>query len=196
MKKIKQSKVQRMRNLVTGDYTAKTQTRSGYKKYKNKKVEGEIWEENGKTWTIKNGIKQNFVKLKSARKYNKIPYSCPKCSTPLNKPQHKLMYKHHGHCLVCQLKVEAKMRDEGTYQSWVKENIEKNFNSWKENKRQQFDRWFSEIESKHHITEAGTIEDWSKLSSQVKQDIIDRFEKHLSDEENKMKEVFENNLNE
>ena len=58
MKKgISESKVQRMRNIVKGDYTKSVSTQVGYKK-SDKKVEGDVWEEAGKTWTIKNGIKQ------------------------------------------------------------------------------------------------------------------------------------------
>ena len=191
MKKIKESKVQRMRNLVTGDYTAKTKKRSGYKKYKNKHKEGDVWEENGKTWTVKNGIKQNIVKLKEAREYSKIPLNCPKCNTKMNKSQHKLMYQHYGHCLFCQTEEEAKMRSEGKYDLWVVNNVHKNFKSWKQQKQEQFNRWFDEIESKNYITEAGEIEDWVGLSSQAKEDIINRFEKFISDEESKMNKLIE-----
>ena len=60
-----------MRNLVSGDYGSKTRKQSGYKKYKNKKQEGDIWEEGGRTWTLKNGIKQNIRKLSKAREYKK-----------------------------------------------------------------------------------------------------------------------------
>ena len=63
MKKgISESKVQRMRNIVKGDYTKSVKTQVGYKK-SDKKKEGDIWEEGNKTWTIKNGIKQNVPKM-------------------------------------------------------------------------------------------------------------------------------------
>ena len=179
-----------MRNLVTGDYGAKTQKRSGYKKYKNKRSEGDTWEEDGKKWIFKSGVKQSVVKLKSARDHNKIPFNCPKCDVKMAKGQHKLMYKHYGHCLICQTKAEAKMRAEGVYDKWVSENIEKNFGTWKQNKRDQFDRWFSGLESKHHITEAGEVEDWTSLDHETKEMIITRFESHILEEEEKMKKYF------
>ena len=59
MKKgIKESNVQRMRNLVSGNYSSKTKISSGYTKTTKDYKEGDIWEENGKQWTIKRGIKR------------------------------------------------------------------------------------------------------------------------------------------
>ena len=58
-KEFKHSDVERLRNLVKKDYTAKTKLQTGYQKKLNKYKEGDIWEESGKKWTIKNGIKQN-----------------------------------------------------------------------------------------------------------------------------------------
>ena len=69
-KNLSKNKVQRMRNLVTGDYTSKTVAQSGYSKTSStKKIEGDIWEERGKQWTIKEGIKQTITKLDAAREY-------------------------------------------------------------------------------------------------------------------------------
>ena len=47
---ISEAKVQRMRNIVKGDYTKSVKTQVGYKK-SDKNVEGDIWEEgNNKKW--------------------------------------------------------------------------------------------------------------------------------------------------
>ena len=62
-KAIKESKVQRMRNLVTGNHNSSTEIQTGYSSRRVKRGEGDVWEEKGKTWTIKNGIKQNITKL-------------------------------------------------------------------------------------------------------------------------------------
>ena len=189
MKKIKQDKVQRMRNLVTGDYGAKTQKRSGYRKYSKKYSEGEEWEEDGKKWTLKRGVKQNLTKLKDARDYGKIPLSCPKCSEAMSRAQHKFMFKHYGHCLYCQTNVEHEKKREGTYNQWVIENVKKNFEKWKEEKRQRFSLWLEEVDSKNYITEAGQIEDWSNMSESAKKDVVGRFEKYIADEEEKMNKL-------
>ena len=59
-KEFKKSDVERVRNLVNKDFTAKTKTQLGYRKSTEHHMEGDIWEENGKQWTIKNGIKQRL----------------------------------------------------------------------------------------------------------------------------------------
>ena len=42
-----------MRNIITKDYSAKTSTQIGYTKEYVEHKEGDVWEENGKQWTIK-----------------------------------------------------------------------------------------------------------------------------------------------
>ena len=78
-KEFKQSDVQRVRNIVNKDFTGKTKIQSGYQKTYTKYSEGDVWEESGKTWTIKNGIKQNITKLDYLKKQARVPLSCPKC---------------------------------------------------------------------------------------------------------------------
>ena len=67
-KEFKHSDVQRVRNIVKKDFTAKTKLQSGYSKAHRSYKEGDIWEESGKTWTIKNGIKQNVTKWMQLKK--------------------------------------------------------------------------------------------------------------------------------
>ena len=47
--------VQRILNIVTGNTANRTRVQSGYEKESKEYTEGDIWEENGKQWTIKNG---------------------------------------------------------------------------------------------------------------------------------------------
>ena len=74
-KEFKQEDVQRARNLINKKFGDKTKIQSGYQKAFVKHNEGDIWEESGKTWTIKNGIKQNVTKLDSVK--DKIAFSMP-----------------------------------------------------------------------------------------------------------------------
>ena len=60
-KEFKHSDVERIRNIVNKDYTGKTKAQSGYKRIYESHKEGDIWEESGKKWTVKNGIKQNIL---------------------------------------------------------------------------------------------------------------------------------------
>ena len=48
------------------------------KKFVERK-EGEVWEEGGKAWTIKNGIKRTATKMDDARKKMLMPLACPDC---------------------------------------------------------------------------------------------------------------------
>ena len=52
-KEFSQRDVQRARNLIQKDYTSRTVIGTGYSKKREKHSEGDIWEEDGRTWTIK-----------------------------------------------------------------------------------------------------------------------------------------------
>lgn len=189
MKKgISKNKVQRMRNLVTGDYSNKTSIQSGYgTKSKTTYSEGDTWEERGKTWTIKNGIKQTVTKLDTARAYTKIPLHCPKCSTKMTKEQHKFMYIRFNHCLFCQTKDEQRMRDEGTYDAWKKDMITKNFQKALYKTKEEFKDWLQTRKSKKAITEAGLIEDWTDGKSD--EELLAEFDIYITNESNKIMEM-------
>lgn len=184
-----------MRNLVTGDYGSSTKKQTGYKKYKNKKEEGDVWEEGGRSWTIKNGVKQNLRKLDKAREYSRIPLTCPKCDSPMNKQQHKFMYIRYGHCLFCQSKAEFEMMRNGTHNEWLIDNVKKNFESWKDKKKQAFTDYLKNSNSKHYITEAGLIEDWSEMSKSDKEFMLNKFNKFMEDEEIKIKDLIKKQEN-
>jgi hypothetical protein len=70
--------LQRIRNLVQKKGNEKTITSVGYTKAEERHNEGDVWEENGKTWTIKNGVKRTFRKTEGTA----MPLLCPKCSNP------------------------------------------------------------------------------------------------------------------
>ena len=77
--------VQRLRNLVQGKYGEKTRSSVGFSKAQKFYKEGDIWESDGRTWTIKNGIKQNITKLDKAKKAHVMPLMCPKCDKLMKK---------------------------------------------------------------------------------------------------------------
>jgi len=162
MKKgITEQKVQRMRNLASGNYNNKTQMRSGYTKKYNDYKEGDVWEEKGKTWTIKRGIKRTINKLDSARKLQRVPLSCPKCETSMSHPAHRKMFKRWGMCLVCVTKWEHEMKANGTYEEWYAQFDKDNYNAFIKDITEQYYDWLDKRNSKHYITESGDIEDWN-----------------------------------
>ena len=60
--------VQRLRNLIQGKYGEKTRSSVGFTTPQEFYSEGDIWESDGRTWTIKDGIKQNLTKFDKAKK--------------------------------------------------------------------------------------------------------------------------------
>jgi transcriptional regulator of heat shock response len=61
-KQFSERDLKRMRNIIQKKYNDKTVTSVGYTKVEELHEEGDVWEENGRTWTIKNGIKRNVRK--------------------------------------------------------------------------------------------------------------------------------------
>ncbi len=72
-REFKERDVQRMRNIIKKEYTAKTVTQVGYTKTQTEHKEGDVWEENGKKWTIKNGIKQTVTRFDELKKVINLP---------------------------------------------------------------------------------------------------------------------------
>ena len=98
----KEKDVQRLRNLVSKNHTDKTVTQIGYTKKRLNRVEGDCWEENNKTWTIKNGIKITITKLDTVKKLLQIPLTCPNChKSMVNTRLNKNMYAIHNMCFDC-----------------------------------------------------------------------------------------------
>ena len=120
-KEFKRKDVDRMRNLIKGNANASSETQIGYKKSQIERKEGDIWEENKKTWTIKNGIKQTISKLDNIKKEIFIPLCCPKCNKVMKHHLDKSNYKIHKTCHSCVVKFEHKLKIKGKYKDYIKE---------------------------------------------------------------------------
>ncbi len=157
-KEFKQKDVQRLRNLVQGKYGDKSTVGIGYQKAKEFHDEGDIWEEDGRTWTIKNGIKQNITKLDKAKEGIVLPIFCPTCSRTMKPHLDKRWFVMYGHCFNCQVDHEHELRKQGKLEDVEKEVI----NQHLEGMTKDFEVWFEEmINSKDQfITEMGDIEKW------------------------------------
>jgi len=185
MKKgITQDRVQRMRNLISGNHNDKSLIRSGYTKNITERKEGQVWIERGKTWTIKNGIKRTVDKLDFARKINRVPFACPKCTKSLKHSAHKKMYKRWGMCLTCVVKWEAEMKANGTYDEWFMQFDETNFNAFISDIQGEYDDWLQSRNAQHFVTEAGQLEDWGggtqsdELSKEFNKSVAKAKEQH------------------
>jgi len=157
-KEFKQKDVQRLRNLVQGKHGEKSTVGIGYSKPKEFYSEGDIWEEDGRTWTIKNGLKQNITKLDKAKEGIVLPVFCPSCSHTMKPHLDKKWYIMYGHCFNCQVDHEAELRKQGKLEEVEKQTI----NDHLDGVTKDFEVWFNELinEKQQFITEAGDIEKW------------------------------------
>ncbi len=156
-----QKDVQRLRNLVQGKYGDKTSIASGYTKEQVDRVEGEVWEEDERTWTIKNGIKQTVSKLQKAREIHKTPLFCPECSTIMNHRYDKEFYNIHTRCFNCQVSFETNLKATGQWEEYQKEI----HNSEIDNTIQNYEIWVDDLingTNEGFVSETGEVESWSK----------------------------------
>lgn len=178
-KEFKESDVQRVRNLVNKDFTAKTKVQTGYQKSYKAYSEGDIWEENGKQWTIKNGIKQNITKLDSAKKAVRIPLTCPKCGGSMKHHLAKKMYKVHGFCFdPCTVEYESNLKKAGLFEQYEKRMLSGNIKGF----MHDIKAWVMDIleSDSSYVTEQGDVEDWGKMSPKFKQNILDNLKEYLN----------------
>lgn len=160
-KEFRERDVNRARNLLTGKAGAATQIASGYEKAQEDRGEGDIWEEGGKTWTIKNGLKQTVTKLDEIKKLYRLPYSCPCCKKSFqDTPTNRKMWQIHSMCLDCVIDMEAKLKQEGKFEEYQKKMLNGNKNSMMTDLEVALDEWLNSNNS--FITEQGDVENWGK----------------------------------
>ena len=181
-KEFKKSDVERVRNLVNKDYTAGTKQQSGYKKSIKKYAEGDIWEDGGRQWTIKNGIKQNITKLDSAKKALRVPLICPNCGGPMKHHLAKKMYKIHGFCFdPCTVEMEANLKKAGLYGKYEERMMQGNMKAF----AIDIEQWALDLINTQHtlVTEAGDIEDWQSNKAKEKEVLenVRQYVTHLSE---------------
>lgn len=154
--------VQRLRNLVTRKYNDATKIQVGYDKNQIDYKEGDVWEENGKTWTIKNGIKQTVTKLDKFKSYYTIPLACPSCNGPLHSdsPAVKKLFNIHNMCPKCVATMETRLKAEGKYDEYEKNLMIKNKESMVDDFELAIEEWLSS-KNDTFITEQGDVENWS-----------------------------------
>ena len=157
-KEFNKKDVERLRNLVKGKSGERTSQGIGYTKKEEFHKEGDIWEENGRKWTIKDGIKQNITKLDKFKKAA-VPLFCPSCGNIMNKQLDSHYFKAYGACLDCIKKKETKIKNMGQWDEHKKEIGNKEVdNMIKE--YTQFMKMKMEESNDGFITEAGEVEKW------------------------------------
>jgi hypothetical protein len=178
-KEFKTRDVQRMRNIITKKSGDKTGVQIGYTAEYVERKEGDVWEVDGKQWTIKNGIKQTTTKLDGIRKRINMPLTCPKCKQAMTNRLDKVMYPIHSTCFDCVVTYETELKRLGKF-----EEYQLNMN------KQGLSYHLKEMESvllellmnnsgEQYVTEAGDIEEWKgkSLDNQFIKDIQEYIQK-------------------
>jgi hypothetical protein len=175
-KEFSERDLQRVRNLATKRIHDKTITSVGYSQAEEIHNEGDIWEENGRNWTIKNGIKRTVRKVESAV----MPLLCPKCSKPMNHPLDKKMFGIHQTCLRCVQEMESELKMQGKYEEYEQNMIRNNAKYFVENVSSGLDQFLDDMINDSYVTEDGTIQNWVGNGIdrvEVKQQILEKLNK-------------------
>jgi len=168
-KEFTEREVQRMRNLIKGDHHKRTISGVGYSKKHEDYKEGDVWEEDGRKWTIKEGIKQNITKLDEAKKIAIQPLFCPNCNKVMKKKNDKIFYRLHKKCFDCVVDFEHNLKKEGKWEDYQKKIKNQEIDSMIED-FQDFMKEKRYEQSNSYVTEAGDVERWVGSINQEKVD--------------------------
>jgi len=171
--------VQRMRNIVMKKHGDKTQSQIGYENNIQRK-EGDTWEEQGKTWTIKNGIKQNITRLDNIKKSLIIPLTCPNCSKPMkNDTLNKKMWPIHSKCFDCVITMETELKRIGKFEEYARNLMNAGAKAYiKDLEDALLDLTMDTNED--FVTEAGDIEKWAGKGMNM-QKITQEIQEHIQE---------------
>jgi hypothetical protein len=160
-KEFKERDVQRLRNLVSKNHSDKTVTQVGYTKEQIDYKEGDVWEENSKTWTIKNGIKMTVTKLDLVKSTLQIPLTCPECKRAMNKGRlDKHMYGIHKKCSDCVISHETELKRIGKFEEYQKSILSRGIEYHIREMEDVLLELSLGINEGSFVTENGDIEEW------------------------------------
>jgi hypothetical protein len=181
-KEFKRKDVERMRNLIKGKSGESSETQVGYTSKKVNYKEGDIWEEGGKKWIIKDGIKQTYTKLDKIKKEAILPLFCPNCGTLMKHRNDTKMYKLHKKCFNCVVEMEHKLRMEDKYDEYEQNIMVNNAKDMIED----YETYLLEkinTSNNQYVSETGEVERWKggqnkeKLTKEVKEAVAEFKEK-------------------
>jgi hypothetical protein len=179
-KEFQKRDVERLRNLVKGKSGERTTMGIGYSgEEQQSHKEGDIWEERGKTWTIRDGIKENVTKLDKIKKAA-VPLFCPKCKQVMNKQLDSFYFKAYNECLDCRTVTETQMKLAGTWEDYTNQT----FNAEIDHQIQEYKNWFENIISDTadgFVSENGEVQKWvSGIDKGRAQQSLDEVVKYLN----------------
>jgi hypothetical protein len=169
--------VTRMRNILTDKAGERTQVQAGFEKDKGVHKEGDIWEEDGKTWTIEGGIKQSVTKLDEIKKLVMLPLICPNCGGVMKVDDYnKKMWSIHQKCFDCVIKMESEIKRLGKWDEYCANIMNRNKNAELDHLEAALEGWVTENDT--FVSEMGEVEKWgggdkAAVDKQVKEQIAE-----------------------
>ena len=150
--------VQRIRNLVKGKSGERITHGVGYTKSEEDHVEGDVWVEDGRKWTIRDGIRENITKLDKFKKVA-VPLFCPSCKQVMDKQLDPHYYKSYGTCLDCRTEFETKLKLGGKWDDYVTEAYNQEIDGYISDYKAYMQDALSES-NEGYVTEDGDIQKW------------------------------------
>jgi hypothetical protein len=179
--------VQRMRNIITKDYNAKTTTQVGYSKAYIDRKEGDVWEEDGKKWILKNGIKQTVTRFDKLKESILLPLTCPNCSKAMkNDTLNKKMWPIHSMCFDCVITMETELKRTGQYEAYVRDLTTRGIRTYVKDLEDALLEIALMDSNEGFVTEAGDIEKWAgkgvdtKKMTEDLQEYIQKIKDHIN----------------
>jgi len=181
-KEFKRKDVERMRNLIKGKSGESSELQVGYTKSQEQHKEGDIWEEKGKKWTIKDGIKQTYTKLDEVKKAAILPLFCPSCGGIMKKRNDTKMYNIHKMCFDCVVKMEHKLKIEGKYEQYERDMLANNAEDYI-NDLESYLLEALNSSNDQFISEQGEVERWKGGldKEKVTEELKEFFDEHKKD---------------
>ena len=159
-KQFAEKDVQRLRNLIQNKSGERNTAGVGYTKSESEAhIEGDIWESDGRKWTIIDGVRENITKLDKF-KSSAIPLFCPSCKHIMDKQLDSHYFKSYGSCLNCRTEFETKLKIEGKWETYLKETHNREIDKHIEEYIAYMEDTISES-NESYITEAGDIQKWN-----------------------------------
>ena len=185
-REFKEKDVQRMRNIIKKDYGAKTTTQIGYSKAQIEYKEGDVWDENGKQWTIKNGIKQTVTRFDKLKESIHLPLTCPKCSKAMHGDRlNKKMWPIHKMCFDCVILMETKLKLTGEYETYTRGLVKGGVKVHIKDLEDALLELVLTDNNVGFVTDAGDIEKWAGKGADIKkiakelQEYIQKLKEHI-----------------
>lgn len=177
--------IKAIREMLEGKHRTQTKTKIGFSdtessSEKSKKREvGETWEEydaNGDVvaiweqkqgYRVKSGIHKDAVN--DIREYlNAYPNCLKDCRTKNYKKLDKRFRAKFGRCADCQFRIETKMKQEGTFKAYEREQMLKNAEAFFKQADKEIEIAYNQIAGEAHFANSdGRVEVWQGSKEQA-----------------------------